>query len=98
VLFASIANAQSFPQKPLRLIVPFTAGGASDIVARMVASELTDALGQNVVVENRGGGGAVIGTEIVARAPPDGHTLGMITPSFTINGGVRKLPYDPLKC
>lgn len=96
LLFALAAGAQSFPQKPLRLIVPFTAGGATDIIARMVAGELSESLAQTVVVENRGGGGAVIGTEIVARAAPDGHTLGMITPSFTINGGVRKLPYDPI--
>lgn len=93
-LLTGLAQAQSFPQKPLRLIVPFTAGGATDIVGRIVAGELGEALGQSVIIENRGGGGTVIGTEIVARAAPDGHTLGMITPSFTINGGVRRLPYD----
>jgi tripartite-type tricarboxylate transporter receptor subunit TctC len=93
---ASTGSGQAYPQKPLRLIVPFTAGGAADIIGRMIASELGEALGQNVVVENRGGGGTIIGTEIVARAPADGHTLGIITPSFTINGGVRKLPYDSI--
>ena len=96
VVAIGTANAQPFPQKPLRLIVPFTAGGAADIIGRMVAAELSEALAQNVVVDNRGGAGTVLGTEIVARAPAGGHTLGLITPSFTINGGVRKLPYDSL--
>jgi tripartite-type tricarboxylate transporter receptor subunit TctC len=96
VLWAATAHAQWYPQKPLRLIVPFTAGGAADIIGRMVAAELGETLGQNVVVENRGGGGTVIGTEMVARAQADGHALGIITPSFTINGGARKLPYDSI--
>ena len=89
VVAIGTANAQIFPQKPLRMIVPFTAGGAADIIGRMAAAELAEALGQNVIVENRGGAGTVLGTEIVARAPADGHTIGLITPSFTINGGVR---------
>ena len=92
----SAAFAQAYPQKPVRIVVPFTAGGASDIIARMIAAELTETFGHNVMVDNRGGAGTVLGTEIVARAPADGHTLLVNTPSFTINGGVRNLPYDSM--
>ena len=95
-LLPSSAEAQVFPQKAIRIVVPFTAGGASDIIARMVAADWTDTFGHNVMVDNRGGAGTVLGTEIVARAPADGHTLLVNTPSFTINGGVRKLPYDSM--
>jgi tripartite-type tricarboxylate transporter receptor subunit TctC len=91
---ATPACAQGYPQKSVRIVVPFAPGGASDIIARLLAADLTEAFGQNVVVDNRGGGGTVLGTEIVARAPADGHTLLVNTPSFTINAGVRKLPYD----
>lgn len=94
VFVTGVVSAQGFPQKPVRIVVPFTAGGASDILARILAADWTEELGQNVLVENRGGAGTVLGTEIVARAPADGHTLLINTPSFTINAGVRKLPYD----
>ncbi len=90
------AHAQTYPQKPVRIVVPFTAGGASDIIARLLAVDLTETFAQNVVVENRAGGGTINGTEVVVRSPPDGHTLLVNTPSFTINGGVRKLPYDSI--
>lgn len=96
-LFAAGVQAQSYPQKSVRIVVPFSAGGASDIIARMIAADLSETFGQNVMVDNRGGAGTVLGTEIVARAPADGHTLLVNTPSFTINGGVRKLPYDSLR-
>lgn len=95
-LLPSSAEAQVFPQKAIRIVVPFTAGGASGIIARMVAADWTDTFGHNVMVDNRGGAGTVLGTEIVARAPADGHTLLVNTPSFTINGGVRKLPYESM--
>ena len=90
------SHAQTFPQKSIRIVVPFSAGGASDIIARMIAADLTETFGQNVIVDNRGGAGTVLGTEIVARAPADGHTLLVNTPSYTINAGVRKLPYDSI--
>ena len=90
------AQTQTYPQKPVRIVVPFSAGGASDILARMISADLTDTFGQNVMVDNRGGAGTVLGTEIVARSPADGHTLLVNTPSYTINAGVRKLPYDSL--
>ena len=86
-------SAQSFPSKPVRLVVPFPAGGAMDAVARILVQPLSKSFGQNVIVDNRPGGGTVIGTELVARAPADGHTLLLMGNSFTINPAVRsKLP------
>jgi tripartite-type tricarboxylate transporter receptor subunit TctC len=94
---AGLAGAQSFPTKPIRIVVPNPAGGTVDIVARAVAQPMSAALGQNVIVDIRPGAGNVIGTEIVARAPADGHTLLMITASFATNPVLRQLPYDTLK-
>lgn len=95
---AATAQAQSFPAKPVRLIVPFAPGGSTDIVARVLGTELNRMWGQPVLVDNRAGGSTVIGTEIVAKAPPDGHTL-LVTPApFTIVPSLAaKLPYDPQK-
>lgn len=90
--------AQSFPSKPVRLVVPFAAGGTIDIISRLLAPPLTKALGQNVLVDDRPGGGTAVGTVLVAQSPPDGHTLLMIGPSFTINLFARdKLPYDTVR-
>ena len=84
-------SAQPFPSKPVRIVVPFPAGGSFDVTARIVAQRLQ--LGQNVLVENRPGGGTVIGTEYVARQPGDGHTILSIGPSFTMHHAVRsKVP------
>ena len=95
---ASSAAAQEFPSKLVRLVVPFPPGGATDIVARSLAIPLARSLGQNVVIENRTGANTVIGAELVARAPADGHTLLIIAPSFSINPSVRsKMPYDTLR-
>jgi tripartite-type tricarboxylate transporter receptor subunit TctC len=91
-------HAQSFPSKPVRLVVPFPAGGALDTIARILVQPLSRAFGQNVIVDNRPGGGTVIATEMVARSPADGHTLLLMANSFTINPAVRsKLPYDALR-
>jgi tripartite-type tricarboxylate transporter receptor subunit TctC len=92
------AHAQGFPNKAVRLVVPFAAGGSTDIIGRTVGQKLAEIWGQPVVVDNRPGGSTVIGTDIVAKAPPDGHTL-LITPApFTIVPSlVSKLPYDPAK-
>ena len=87
--------AQSYPTRPIRLVVASTPGGASDILGRMLAQKLSEDLGQQVVVDNRGGASGVIGTDIVVKAVPDGYTLLIIQPSLTINPSmIRKLPYD----
>ena len=93
------AMAQQYPSRPLRLIVPNGAGGSTDLVARTVANKLADALHQQVIVDNRGGSGGIIGTEIVAKAAPDGHTLlvGTIGNLAISPHLYRKLPYDPLR-
>jgi tripartite-type tricarboxylate transporter receptor subunit TctC len=96
-IFAANALAQGFPSKPLRIIVPFAAGGAADITSRMLGEYLNKALGQSVIVDNRPGAGAVIGYELGARAAPDGHTMTIVFPSFVINPSVRKVQYDPIK-
>lgn len=90
-------GAKRYPFKPVRLIVPFAAGGNTDIVARAIAQKLAENLGQQIVVDNRGGAGGVIGTELAARAPSDGYTLLMVSASHVINPGLRKLPYDTAK-
>ena len=90
--------APGYPARNVRMVIPFVPGGSSDVIGRMVAQKLTEAWGQQVIVDNRGGGGTVIGTEIVAKATPDGHTILLSTPSFTVNAtGVRPLPYQPAK-
>jgi tripartite-type tricarboxylate transporter receptor subunit TctC len=87
--------AQSYPAKPLRLIVPFGSGGGTDVIGRALALKLGDALGQQVVVDNRPGANGTIGVDLVAKAPPDGHALAMITSSHTVNVSLyRNLPYD----
>ena len=96
--FAGVAHGQAYPVKPIRIIVPFAPGGSTDILARLVAQKLTEGLGQQTIVENRAGGGSVIGTEIVAKAPPDGYTLLMTSTSTVTNPSlVRKLPFDTLR-
>ena len=95
---APLANAQEFPAKPVRFLVPFPPAGAVDILGRALATPMSKSLGQNVIVENRPGGNTVIGAELVVRAPADGHTVLLMAPSFTINQFVRsKLPYDTVK-
>lgn len=94
---AAPALAQPWPAKPVRLIVPFAPGGSTDIVARTVAARLAEQWGQSVVVDNRAGGGTVIGTELVAKSPPDGYTFLVVPAPFTINPSLlAKLPYDAL--
>jgi tripartite-type tricarboxylate transporter receptor subunit TctC len=93
-----MARAQTFPAKPIRIIAPFPAGAGTDTLARTLSGPLSKALGQNIIVENRPGAGTVVGTEVAARSPADGHTVLIIANSFTINPAVRsKLPYDALK-
>jgi tripartite-type tricarboxylate transporter receptor subunit TctC len=90
--------AQKYPIRPVRLVVASSPGGASDILARMLAQKLAEDLGQQIVVDNRGGASGVIGTDIVAKAVPDGYTLLIIQPSLTINPSmIAKLPYDAVR-
>ncbi len=91
------AFAQQWPARPIRLIVPFAPGGSNDIVGRIVAAQLTDRLGRQVVVDNRGGAGGIIGMQAAATAAPDGYTLLIISATFTMNASIMKLPYDPRK-
>ena len=93
---AQDAGAAAFPNRPLRMVVPFAPGGSADIVARIAAQGMSEALGQPVAVENRGGGGGVIGSEAVLAAPADGHTLAFHTASSAVlNAGLyRNLPFD----
>lgn len=92
------AQAQSFPSKVVRMIVPFPPGGGGDISSRILAESMAKGLGQPVIVDNRPGGGAVIGYELGARAPGDGHTLLVVFPSFVINPAIRGgLSYDPIR-
>lgn len=92
------ASAQTYPTKPVRFVVPFAAGGGSDLFARLIALGLTDALGERVIVDNRPAVDGIVGTEIVARAAPDGHTLLIVNNSHAINSALgRKLPYDAIR-
>jgi tripartite-type tricarboxylate transporter receptor subunit TctC len=91
------AAAQDYPTKPVRLIIPFPPGGSNDVVGRMIATQLGERLGKQVVVDNRGGAGGVIGTEVAAGAAPDGYTILVVSLAYTVNPWLYKLKYDPLK-
>jgi tripartite-type tricarboxylate transporter receptor subunit TctC len=92
------AWAQNYPAKPVRMIVAFPAGGGSDIVGRIVAAKLSERLGQQVVVENRAGGGGSIGAEAAVKAAPDGYTIALAgTSEIAVNPFIYKLAYDPVK-
>ena len=96
--YVPVQAADTYPTRAIRMIVPFSAGGAADIIARLMSARLTETLGQSIVVDTRPGGGTVLGTEIVARASPDGYTLGMLATSLALNAGLLpKLPYDSVK-
>jgi tripartite-type tricarboxylate transporter receptor subunit TctC len=97
-LAAGMAFGQSYPTKPVRMIIPFSAGGATDVVIRIVAGRLPDVLGQQVVIDNRTGAGGLIGTEIAAKSTPDGYTLlATGTPHVIVPNLYKKVPFDPLK-
>ncbi|MBI3069425.1 MAG: tripartite tricarboxylate transporter substrate binding protein, partial [Betaproteobacteria bacterium] len=92
------AQQSDYPSRPVRLVVTFPPGSGADIMARIIGQKLTESFGQQVIVDNRAGAAGIVGTEIVARANPDGYTLVMVTSAHTINGSVyAKLPYDPVR-
>ena len=95
-LSTSVA-AQDYPNKPVKLIIPFPPGGSNDVVGRMVATQLSERLGKQVVVDNRSGAGGVIGTDIAAKSPPDGYTLLVISSAHAANPWLYKVTYDPIK-
>jgi tripartite-type tricarboxylate transporter receptor subunit TctC len=92
-----VAAAQSWPAKPVRVIVPFAPGGGADLTARPVSQKLSESLGQQFVVDNRGGAGGAIGMELTAKAPPDGYTIMSVSGSFSATAATHKLSYDPLE-
>ncbi|MDN4018147.1 Bug family tripartite tricarboxylate transporter substrate binding protein [Zwartia panacis] len=91
------AQTSSFPNRPIKIVVPFVPGGGSDSVARVIAKGMTEHLGQPVIVENRGGANTIIGTEYVAKSAPDGYTLLVCTTAFATNPSMYKLPFDTVK-
>jgi tripartite-type tricarboxylate transporter receptor subunit TctC len=95
-LAGTTAFAQPYPVKPIRIIVASTPGGGADFVARLIAPKLTESLGQQVIVENRPGGGSTLGYEVGLRSAPDGYTFNLITPSYSINPSLYPLKFDAL--
>jgi tripartite-type tricarboxylate transporter receptor subunit TctC len=97
-LNAGVVSAQSYPSKPIRLIVPFAPGGGTDIIARLIGIDMTESMGQPVVIDNRGGSGGVVGINLLAKADPDGHTIGLCSLGFSYAPAIyAKLPYDTEK-
>ena len=95
--FTPFATAQDYPTKPVRIVVPFPAGAFNDQVGRIIAAELSDRLGKQFIVDNRGGAGGIIGAEIVANAPKDGHTLLIVSLATAVNPWLYTLPFEPVK-
>src|SRR5919198_2448281 len=96
-LHIGLAAAQAWPAKPLKLVTPFPPGGSADVIARLIGNQLSAQLGQPVVIDNRPGAGGVVGNEYVAKQPPDGYTLLLITGAYPVQAAMLKsLPFDPL--
>jgi tripartite-type tricarboxylate transporter receptor subunit TctC len=93
----TVAQERDYPTKPIRMIVPYAAGGGTDLVARQFAQKLSERLKQQVIVDNRGGAGGLIGSEAASRATPDGYTIAMIAASYTVMPSLYKLSYDPVR-
>ena len=92
--FLPAVRAADFPNKPVRWIIPFPPGGSNDVLARYIGIKLSQRMGQQVVIDNRGGANGIIGTDLASQASPDGYTILIISTSFVLNASVRKLPYD----
>jgi tripartite-type tricarboxylate transporter receptor subunit TctC len=95
--FAVPAAAQDYPARSIRLIIPFAPGGSNDVVGRIIANQLGQKLGKQVFVDNRSGAGGVVGTDLAAKAPPDGYTLLIISIAHAVDAWLYKEPYDPVK-
>src|SRR3954454_3654309 len=96
-LHAVVAGAQAWPAKPLKLVTPFPPAGSADVIARLIANQLSVQLGQPVVIDNRPGAGGLVGNEYAAKQPPDGYTLLLITGAYPVQAAAMKaLPFDPL--
>ena len=89
--------ARNYPVKTVRMVVPFTPGGGNDIMGRFLGAKLTERLGRQTIIENRPGADGIIGADVVAKSPPDGYTLLIISVSYAMNAALHKLPYDPVK-
>ena len=97
LLLPAAVLAQTYPTKPIRLIVPFPPGGSTTIMARLIGQKLTESWGQQIVVDNRGGGNTIIGSDALVKAPPDGHTILLVTSTHVINPSLLTTPYDAIK-
>ena len=96
-LLIACAQAQAFPTKPVRIVVPYAPGGGTDIISRTIAQKLSESWGQNVFVENRAGANGITGTDVVLKSPPDGHNLVVVVAAHVINASLQsKMPYDPV--
>ena len=93
----SASSGQAYPGKTVRVVVPFAPGGSNDIVGRLLAAHLSDRTGKQFVIDNRGGAGGLVGTEMVWKSAPDGYTLLVISVAFPMNAAIYKLPYEPMK-
>src|SRR5438067_10536835 len=98
ILLPTLAAAQDFPAKPIKLIVPFPAGGPNDIIARIVGQRMSELTKQPIVIDNRGGQGGALGTDAVAKANPDGYTIGIVNAdALAINQSMENVPYETLR-
>jgi tripartite-type tricarboxylate transporter receptor subunit TctC len=97
ILPTALFAADAYPGRPVRLIIPFPPGGSNDIVGRLMAAKLSDRLGKQVIADNRGGAGGVLGMEMAAKSDPDGYTLIIISSAYTVSSALFRLPFDPAK-
>src|SRR6476469_7651030 len=96
--WAQNSAARSYPERPVRLIVPYPPGGGSDVMARILAPRMSESLGQQVVIDNRAGAATIIGLDLLAKSPPDGYTFGIATSTLAVNSTLNKsLPFDTLR-